>query len=391
VEHRGFILIADITGYTSYLSRSELEHAQGTLSDLLGLLVEGTRSPLVVAQLEGDAVLSYALQDGGVTGQTFLETIEDSYVAFRRAIELMVLNNSCQCAACANVSSLDLKFFVHYGTFVLQPVGDLTQLVGSDINLIHRLLKNSVTLETGIRAYLLCTEAAVAELGADLTSQNMIDYLETVADFGTVTMSIKDMHPVYEARRHAEQITYTSEDVLGTISTEISMPQQLVWDYLNQPEFRSFMMGSDRQDVLDRKEGRVGEGSTFQCYHGKMTISQLILEWSPFERVLVRQLVPFPLLPSQPIYNLVDYRLTPTDKGTRLDTIVMKPTGMAGKRYLAQLMIRMLKKTAQGDLETFRDRIQEDQTTHSPSQLSPTPISSAQISSAAAASLHANS
>lgn len=391
MEHRGFILIADITGYTSYLSRSELEHAQGTLSDLLGLLVEGTRSPLVVAQLEGDAVLSYALQDGGVTGQTFLETIEDSYVAFRRAIELMVLNNSCQCAACANVSSLDLKFFVHYGTFVLQPVGDLTQLVGSDINLIHRLLKNSVTLETGIRAYLLCTEAAVAELGADLTSQNMIDYLETVADFGTVTMSIKDMHPVYEARRHAEQITYTSEDVLGTISTEISMPQQLVWDYLNQPEFRSFMMGSDRQDVLDRKEGRVGEGSTFQCYHGKMTISQLILEWSPFERVLVRQLVPFPLLPSQPIYNLVDYRLTPTDKGTRLDTIVMKPTGMAGKRYLAQLMIRMLKKTAQGDLETFRDRIQEDQTTHSPSQLSPTPISSAQISSAAAASLHANS
>ena len=28
----GFLLIADITGYTAYLSESELDHAQGTLT-----------------------------------------------------------------------------------------------------------------------------------------------------------------------------------------------------------------------------------------------------------------------------------------------------------------------------------------------------------------------
>lgn len=36
----------------------------------------------------------------------------------------MVLNNRCQCAACANVSALDLKFFVHYGEFAIQKLGD---------------------------------------------------------------------------------------------------------------------------------------------------------------------------------------------------------------------------------------------------------------------------
>jgi hypothetical protein len=39
---RGFILIADLTGYTAYLDGSVLEQAQGTVTDLFGLLVEHT-------------------------------------------------------------------------------------------------------------------------------------------------------------------------------------------------------------------------------------------------------------------------------------------------------------------------------------------------------------
>jgi hypothetical protein len=69
VERHGFFLIADITGYTTYLSESELEHARQTLTDLLELVVEQTRPPLIVAQLEGDAVLSYAFAEGFVNAQ----------------------------------------------------------------------------------------------------------------------------------------------------------------------------------------------------------------------------------------------------------------------------------------------------------------------------------
>ena len=128
MEQRGFILIADITGYRAYLNDSELEHAQGTLTELLELLIDHTRSPLIISRLEGDAVISYGFEAGFVSGQTLLETIENTYVDFRKAIELMVLNNSCQCNACANVSSLDLKFFVHFGSFVLQKIGDHDEL-----------------------------------------------------------------------------------------------------------------------------------------------------------------------------------------------------------------------------------------------------------------------
>lgn len=80
MEHRGFVLIADITGYTTYLTESELAHAQGTLTDLLELLVNSTRAPFVVAQLEGDAVMSYAFEDGFVEARV---AYEDDWIGHR--------------------------------------------------------------------------------------------------------------------------------------------------------------------------------------------------------------------------------------------------------------------------------------------------------------------
>jgi uncharacterized protein YndB with AHSA1/START domain len=382
---RGFILIADITGYTAYLDGSELEHAQGTLTDLLGLLVEHTRSPLVVTQLEGDAVVSYALQAGFVSGQTFLESIEDTYVAFRRAIESMVLNNTCQCNACANVKSLDLKFFVHFGAFALQQIGGINQLVGSDINLIHRLLKNTVTAGTGIRAYVLCTEQAMEALGLDGPTQEMVAHEETVPDFGPVRVRVRDMHPVYEVRRDDELVTYGRDDVLVAVSTEISMPPERVWDYLNQSEFRNLLSGDDSQEILDRQSGRIGEGSTFRCYHGKMVIPQLILEWRPFERVLLRQQMPFP---GAPTHTLIDFRLTATKGGTKLEQTVTKPTGTPLKRSLARAMIKMRADRTRRDMTEFRDRIQDDLSAGETVPGSSIPIPMEHIESAAVASLH---
>ncbi len=47
----GYFLIADITGYTGYLSVSELDHAQQTLTALLTLLIKQTRPPLIISRL----------------------------------------------------------------------------------------------------------------------------------------------------------------------------------------------------------------------------------------------------------------------------------------------------------------------------------------------------
>ena len=116
----GFLLIADITGYTVFLSESELEHAEDSLRSLIDLLIEHTQVPLVISRLEGDAVISYALDGSFLQGQTLVEMIENTYLAFRQALELMILNTNCTCNACRNLVNLDLKVIVHHGTFMLQ-------------------------------------------------------------------------------------------------------------------------------------------------------------------------------------------------------------------------------------------------------------------------------
>ena len=76
----GYLLLADISGYTAFLSESEQDHARETLTSLLEVLIDRTRPPLVVSKLEGDAVLSYTPDRGILSGQTLIEIIETIYV-----------------------------------------------------------------------------------------------------------------------------------------------------------------------------------------------------------------------------------------------------------------------------------------------------------------------
>ncbi len=350
MEQRGFILIADITGYTAYLNESELVHAQGTLTDLLELLIDHTRSPLVISRLEGDAVISYGLEDGFLSGQTFLETIETTYNDFRKAIELMVLNNTCRCNACANVSALDLKFFVHYGSFVLQQLGDHQELLGTDVNLIHRLLKNSVTEATGIRAYLLCTEAAVEALGID-SSDRMVRHVEQVPDFGETVVWVTDMTPLYEAWAAQDRIVIDSSEAVGGVnSVDIGLPKALVWDYLADPGFRRFILADDRMDLLDRQGGRVAAGSSYMCYHGDKVLPQVVLEWDPFDRMVVEQAL------DGTNTVLIDMLLSPIEGGTRLTTIAARPTG----GLLLKVLLRVNGFNVRRQLKQFRDAVEGD-------------------------------
>ncbi len=368
MEQRGFILIADITGYTAYLNDSELEHAQGTLTDLLELLIEHTRSPLIISRLEGDAVISYGLEAGFVSGQTFLETIENTYVDFRKAIELMVLNNSCQCNACANVTSLDLKFFVHFGSFVLQKIGDHDELLGTDVNLIHRLLKNSVTADTSIRAYLLCTDAAVEALGFEDPGSSMIHHIETVADLGEASMWVTDMQPVYEARATHDRFVFGPGEVVGTIEVDSVLSPQVVWDYLSDPVFRKLLLGSDRMEITDRKAGRIGPGSTYQCFHGDSVSPQVVLEWEPFDRMVVEMALELPVGSSSMV---IDYQLTPIDGGTHFTSTMGRLAGSGWRHAVWRSVVRMTKMKAQRQLVKFRDRIEEDFAQRKPAGDSP--------------------
>src|SRR5438045_6851046 len=141
-------LIADISGYTRYLAGVELDHAQDILADLVGTVVTALRPNFPLAKLEGDAAFM-SMTAEKVDGSMLLDTIERCYFGFRRRRRDVRQATSCECTACVRIPDLDLKFVVHQGSAILQKVAGRQELLGSDVIVVHRLLKNDVVETTG--------------------------------------------------------------------------------------------------------------------------------------------------------------------------------------------------------------------------------------------------
>ncbi len=353
VSHTGPILIADITGYSRFLNESELVHAEQALSALLELLVQQIRPPLVVSKLEGDAVFSYGLSATGLQGQAFVEVIESCYVEFRRALNLMVLNTTCPCNACANISSLDLKFFVHYGEFVVGEVAGRSELHGSDVNLLHRLLKNNVASETAITAYAMFTQAAVDGLDLGPLTEGLVQHRETFADVGEVTAWIEDLTPVWEDSKTDRAVAVTDEEVLIESVTTVALPVGVVWSHLLDIEYRQILIGADRVELQNTRKGRAGEGAEYRCWHGGRETTQLIVDWKPLERIVTRDTTK---MGGATFTFQADYLLEQVPEGTR---IVQRASVYDGPSVATALMKRLFPRLMRAEFQRHVDAFGE--------------------------------
>ncbi len=352
----GYFLIADITGYTQYLSETELDHAQNILSALLNLLIEHTRPPLIISRLAGDAVISYGLAEGFVTGQTFVDMLGDTYVSFRRAIDMMVRNTTCPCNACRNIGALDLKFFVHYGEFAVQKLDAHEELVGSDVNLLHRLLKNHVAEVLGLRAYTLYSAAAIVRLGLADDVPHMARLNESYEHLDAVEVFVEDMHPLWERRCHESLVLVTPERVLIDAGVDITVPRERLWGYLAEPEHFNALTGNRGMAITNRPGARTSHGTVYQCYHGDgSTLPLLVVEWQPFDRMVTQFEVPIPL---KGAVALTEMRFETIEGGTRLRQIISKADGPMAARLAADMGLRSMKRKFEADMVRFKQHIE---------------------------------
>ncbi len=186
----GILVLADISGFTEFVTGTELEHGPPIIAELLGELMRRLSPPLEIQEVEGDAV--FALGADGVFGSptTLLDVLEDAFVAFRNRQREMQADESCSCNACRSVGDLDLKIVAHHGRFLRQMVGDRTQAAGVNVVLAHRLLKNGLA---GRRAYILLTEAALRWAGLDPTRAGLVGHTERYEHFGDVRYFVKGL------------------------------------------------------------------------------------------------------------------------------------------------------------------------------------------------------
>ena len=167
---KGYLVLADISGYTFFLAQTELEHADIAISLLLEAIVGKFNSMLTVSKLEGDAVFAYIEESKLPNGKTLLELIDNTYLAFRDQAEMLYHKSTCPCRACKAIPTLDLKFMVHHGDFIIQQVAGIKDLLGTDVNLVHRLLKNHVAESIGWKGYALFTNRGLERMQTDKKS-----------------------------------------------------------------------------------------------------------------------------------------------------------------------------------------------------------------------------
>jgi hypothetical protein len=148
------LIIADIGGYTHYMNwnRMHLAHAQLTVAALLESVIDAGKG-LKLAKLEGDAAFFWA--PGGDAKVLVWDRLSGMRRSFLAQRERMKKANLCDCASCAQLDSLSLKFVAHEGEVAEQRVKRNVELAGVDVILVHRMLKNEVP----VLEYVLMTDS----------------------------------------------------------------------------------------------------------------------------------------------------------------------------------------------------------------------------------------
>lgn len=193
---RGYLVLADISGYTSFVAQTEIEHADNVISPLLETIIGRLGEMFTIVKLEGDAVFAYVPEEKMPDCNAMLELLDNTYLIFRDSARAMHEGATCPCRACRAIPMLDLKFIVHHGEYVLQKVAGIIDLLGNDVTLIHRLTKNRVTESTGWKGYVLFTGHCLDRMQAD--KKPFVQQAETYEYLGDVETYVMDMRIRYE-------------------------------------------------------------------------------------------------------------------------------------------------------------------------------------------------
>lgn len=171
----GPLILADISGYTSFLRTvAESHREQGIdvavpdaytlVSTLLDGIVGTLVPPFTLSKIEGDAVFAFATDPEVLPhGEALLSCMAACHATFRESLHAAYRGASCRCEACSSiVVALDLKFVLHAGPFVVNSIAGSRELIGPEVVLAHRLLKTGAAEAVGRSSYAVVTDAAAA-------------------------------------------------------------------------------------------------------------------------------------------------------------------------------------------------------------------------------------
>lgn len=137
------ICIPDITGFTRFMAENNLEFSRKIIPPLLRNLVTSNILDLKVGEVEGDAILFYRF--GALPSiKELSDQSRKFYVEFLNQLEALKKEFPHDFEKYISMNKLSLKIVLHAAAMTLSNIEGKIKLIGEDVVVAHKLLKNSV-------------------------------------------------------------------------------------------------------------------------------------------------------------------------------------------------------------------------------------------------------
>lgn len=321
--NQGYLLLADITGYTSFVASTSTEASSTIAGSLLNALLDGVFPPFKVANIVGDALFLYAPDDGSASGQTVLDAIDTLYCTFTDNVCALKYGASCPNDPSLLAGALDLKLVVHYGEYAVTVLGQREELSGSDVILLHRLAKNRVAQELGLTGYAMLTKGAVGRMDLMPFFETLEARVEQVEHIGEVETYVYPLAPIWERHRRSVRcvVERGSPLLVDEITVDVAVPPCRAWELCTEPAYRmQWINGVKNISLGNQDHGRSGPGTVQYCDHGGgMVVPVKVIDWRPFDYISFEIVTPLGLVVRQTI------ELIPIGSGTRIAIRIAEP------------------------------------------------------------------
>lgn len=232
IQQKAFLFMPDISGFTKFIGETEIEHSTHIIRELLEIIIEENRLDMELAEIEGDAVFFYRLNSIPPTNDIAAQA-HRMFIKFHEHLLKYESRRICQCGACKTANNLTLKFIVHSGVVSSYSISSRFKLIGKDVILLHRLLKNSVPENE----YLLFTEPFFDELFSNHSKLKTLSFFEKeeIADGSAVRYKYAPVR-----HWHSEIIMQPDNGLsdqnelvpAAVIRDDISAPAEIIFTYL---------------------------------------------------------------------------------------------------------------------------------------------------------------
>ncbi|HEY8401894.1 MAG TPA: DUF2652 domain-containing protein [Cytophagaceae bacterium] len=148
-EQPALFYIPDLTGFTEFLHKTKIQYSKKLIHELLEVIVDSNILNFKIAEILGDAIVFY--QTGAPPDIHHIEAQAiKTFKDFQEVLERFEKTDM----QLKGAAKLTLKIIVHYGCISTTNIKNITKLVGLDLIIAHRILKNNIKN----KEYLLMTE-----------------------------------------------------------------------------------------------------------------------------------------------------------------------------------------------------------------------------------------